>query len=89
MPENYVNQRAQVLTQKDLEQLALLMSEQLQHHPCKFGGVTHEQMDKMVRLSDFFERFEKKVMDGISYAALVVIGGIVYLLYNHGYLVKK
>jgi hypothetical protein len=77
--------RQSVLTDKDLESLASLLSK----HPCKFPSVDHEQMDKIVRMSNFFEQVENKIIGGISWAFIAFIGGILYLFYNHGMFIKK
>jgi hypothetical protein len=83
MPDNIENKdwkpRQNVLTEADLDRLRQMLSE----HPCKFS-VTHEQMDRVVRLSEIFERIEKKVIDGITWAFIAIIGGILFLFYNHG-----
>lgn len=77
--------RQNVLTKADLDELAKLLAQ----HPCKFGQITHEQMDKMARLSDFFDRAEKKIMDSITYAVLAILGGLLWMLYNHGFFIGK
>lgn len=75
--------RKNVLTAADLENLSQLLAD----HPCKFK-VSHEQMDDIMRMSKFFKTFEKKVLDGVSWLFLAIIGGIFWMLYNHGYFVK-
>ncbi|MFZ4856121.1 MAG: hypothetical protein ACOYL3_06965 [Desulfuromonadaceae bacterium] len=81
--------RQQILTHKDLEELAALMQSQLAKHPCQFGNLTHDQMDRIAKLAEFFERAEKKIMDSITYAVLALIGGLIWILYNHGYGIHK
>ncbi len=76
--------RKNVLTEADLKALAELLSQ----HPCKFQ-VSHEQMDDMLRLSKFFKKFEDKVISGVQWVLLAIIGGFFYLLYNHGYFTGK
>ena len=75
--------RKQVLTQADLEELARLLA----NHPCKFN-VSHDEMDDIKRLSGFFKKVEDKVVGGITWFVIALIGGMFWLLYNHGYFLK-
>lgn len=82
MPENYIP-RKNVLTPADLEELARLLAT----HPCKFS-VTHEEMDDIKRVASFFGRVEKKIIDSVTWGVIAIIGGVLWLFYNHGYFLK-
>ena len=75
--------RSSNLSDTDLQRLRDILLE----HPCKFS-VSHEEMDNIKRMSQFFQKVEDKVISGLTWVFIAIIGGMFWMLYNHGYFFK-
>jgi hypothetical protein len=76
----------------------------LQEH-CRLGSLTpedvesvhkirlfldkEENMQALKRIAGFVTAIENKVIGAITWSFIFLIGGLFWMLYNHGYLVKK
>ena len=84
--------RKQTLTEEDIRVIESMVRELIaEQHKCHIN-VTHEEMDDIKRVSKFFTLAESAIIKTISRAimwvCITVIGGVFWLLYNHGYFFK-
>ena len=84
--------RKQTLTEEDIRVIESMVRDLIaEQHLCKIN-VTHEEMDDIKRVAKFFTVAEstiiKTVSKAILWGSITIIGGVFWLLYQHGYFFK-
>ena len=84
--------RKQTLTEADVALIESIVKRLMnEHYQCRIN-VTHEEMDDIKRVAKFFNATESVIVKWITkmvlWFGITVVGGVIWLLYNHGYFVK-
>lgn len=84
--------RKQTLTEADIQVIETIVRRLIdEQHLCKIN-VTHDEMDDIKRVAKFFTLAESTIIKGISkmimWGCITIVGGVCWLLYQHGYFFK-